>query len=129
MKALKILFYITMTLFFIIGIVVIYNNTNFWKNRIYLSCEFNEISDGFALVIDKKNKKVFWQGKAADQDRKRKLNSFTEVSIDMSWVTKERVDVHFFLDKLTGKFRMSGKVVEKEEFSFTGSCSEKQRKF
>lgn len=118
-----------MILFFLAVTVAIFNNTNFWKNRIYLSCEFNEIKDGFSLVIDKKNKIVLWQGKTANEDRKRKLNSFTEVSIDMSWVTKERVDVHFLLDKLTGKFRMSGKIVEKKEFSFTGSCSEKQGKF
>jgi hypothetical protein len=128
-KALKTLFYITMTLFFIIGIVVIYNNTNFWKNRIYLSCEFNEFEDDFSLIIDKKNKKVLWRGKGANQDStQRKLESFTEVSINMNW-NRTGGKINFYLDRLTGKFKLIREENGKKDTEITGRCLEKQKKF
>jgi hypothetical protein len=131
MRALKILFYITMTLFFILGSAAIINSTNFWKNKIYLSCTVNELTDSFSLVIDKKHKEILWNGKTVDEDiRKRKLDSFTEVTIEMSWMSqKKTVDVDFFLDRLTGEFRLLGEKDGKKEFSFKGSCYEKQKSF
>ena len=134
MKALKILFYITMTLFFIIGSTAIISSTNFWKNKIYLSCEINDqqFIDSFSLVINKKEKSVLWQGKTADEDKigGRKLKAFTDVAIQMSWMSQgNTVDVDFSLDRLTGKFWLSGKKEEKSDFSFKGSCYEKQKNF
>jgi hypothetical protein len=129
MKVLKILFYVTMILFFLIVSVVIYNNTNFWKSRIYLSCEISEISEDFSLVIDKKHKAVLWRGKEANQDSmQRKLDSFTEVSINMSW-NSNGSKITFVLDRLTGKFRMSREKNSKEDSKVTGRCSEKQKSF
>lgn len=130
MKALKILFYITMTLFFIIGIVVIYNNTNFWKNQIYLSCEFSGEHDGFSLVINKKEKAVLWQGKTADIDKERKLNAFTDVSVEMSWVADlNEMDIDLNLDRLTGNFIIVSSKLKKQVHRDTGRCVEKQKRF
>ena len=136
MRALKIIALVSviaLCLSVSIGIVaVIYFNTSWLRNEIYLSCTAEANADyagGFnwTLIIDKRDNKVMWEG-FGNNAKARTTEYLTASALRMKWDNDEGKKVTMHLNRLDGRFQME-RPEEKSVPKLSGYCYERLPEF